>query len=150
MCQCPKRATGHFYEGRPRWQRPVLPSVNALSGRPVISTPHSMMNLFGRLMCQCPKRATGHFYRPNEDESVTTKRCVNALSGRPVISTEYKQAATYEYDKGVNALSGRPVISTLASQKPPAEPVPDTFWVNNCIQLSDFRENLGFFEATPL
>ena len=61
MCQCPQRASIHFYRAK-RGTIVLNKRVNALNGLPFISTKNRPSADDWRRECQCPQRASIHFY----------------------------------------------------------------------------------------
>ena len=112
-CQCPQRASIHFYGQKLAGYQYHLICVNALNGLLSISTevvavvddyvlsvsmpstgfyPFLLCPTLGELqtlkgMCQCPQRASIHFYRFMICSEFIGPRCVNALNGLLSIST---------------------------------------------------------------
>ena len=63
LCQCPQRASIHFYWEKVLQQTYKHNCVNALNGLLSISTLTSYIRSQKLKVCQCPQRASIHFYR---------------------------------------------------------------------------------------
>ena len=61
-CQCPQRASTHFYENIVIEQLKEKGCVNALNGLLLISTMKKTNKTTKTNVCQCPQRASTHFY----------------------------------------------------------------------------------------
>ena len=111
-CQCPQRASTHFYNNNGALVNPAQ-CVNALNGLLLISTDGSLYVVYTNKKCQCPQRASTHFY----EKAViveTKKESVNALNGLLLISTSETKCIAL-YITCVNALNGLLLISTDGS-----------------------------------
>ena len=110
MCQCPQRASIHFYDESRRWLYNEG-CVNALNGLLSISTiestgyfktawgvsmpstgfypflPYYFFYCAEHMLCQCPQRASIHFYKLTDEQLQRIANCVNALNGLLSIST---------------------------------------------------------------
>ena len=92
VCQCPQRASIHFY----------ICFINATGFMTGVSMPSTGFHSFLQLY-------------PYKD--VTLDGCVNALNGLPFISTLLTRVSPCATWLGVNALNGLPFISTSICAK---------------------------------
>ena len=93
MCQCPQRASIHFYDITGKTKADIFRDVSMPSTgfHSFLQQIPSIMDLLEAL-CQCPQRASIHFYRAKRGTIVLNKR-VNALNGLPFISTKNRPSA---------------------------------------------------------
>ena len=76
MCQCPQRASIHFYEKLMKRSKTNTYCVNALNGLLSISTERKQMNKSeAKATCQCPQRASIHFYIDVIPEELISEMC---------------------------------------------------------------------------
>ena len=112
LCQCPQRASTHFYSVLNGLQILAATNVSMPSTGFYSFLQYSFLVRNFMDMCQCPQRASTHFYYVRNDQRSNNPRCVNALNGLLLISTVSMMHVTNIGVNGVNALNGLLLIST--------------------------------------
>ena len=75
MCQCPQRASTHFYPTLMQQKQIEMIGVNALNGLLLISTLYQLFQKIKMHVCQCPQRASTHFYILSVGVGATHEMC---------------------------------------------------------------------------